>query len=73
MEMWITPTLRVTDEGDAVSPDEALTAINADPFLARPGVATLDDARTVMRSLGMSDEWIEGRIHFALTGEVLNV
>ena len=48
--MWITPSLRVTDED--VRPEAALVIIKSGGIA---DVATLDDARAVMRLLGMSE------------------
>ena len=64
--LWITPSLRVT--GDYTPPEVALATIKAGGIA---DVAMLADARHVMRLLGMDEENIEDRIHFALTGEVL--
>lgn len=64
---WITPSLRVT--GEYQRPEAAVAIIKSRGIA---DVATLDDARSVMRLLGMDESSIEDRIHFALTGEVLS-
>jgi hypothetical protein len=66
--MWITPSLRVTAKADLL-PEFAYAIIDAGGIA---DVATLDDARAVMRLLRMSELQVEDRIHFALTGEVLH-
>jgi hypothetical protein len=65
--MWITPSLRVTGAG--LLPAKAYDVIKAG---YNAEVETLDDAREVMAMLGMTQEQIDDRIHFAMTGEVLH-
>jgi hypothetical protein len=75
--MWITPSLRVTGTFSAHRIPATFCAHPAEAYdIIKSGhiaeVATLDDARTVMAMLGMDDEQMDDRIHFALTGEVLS-
>lgn len=65
--MYITPSLRVTGAG--LLPAKAYDIIKAGGIAE---VETLDDAREVMTLLGMSQEQMDDRVHFALTGEVLH-
>ena len=64
--LTITPLLDVGGGSDSV--DEAVERIR---FRQRANVADLATAREVLRRLGMDEELIEDRVHFALTGEVL--
>lgn len=62
----VTPLLSVGPE-DTVSTDRAFE----DLLLRAPAVVGTDeDARHVLRRLGLDDELIEDRIHFSHTGEV---
>lgn len=62
----VTPLLDVGGGEDTVR--AAVARIRA---RLRANVATLEDARAVLREFGLDEEQIEDRIHFALTGEVL--
>lgn len=62
----VTPLLDVGGGDDSV--EVAIARIRR---RERANVVTLDDAREVLRRLGLREELVEDRIHFALTGKVL--
>jgi len=67
VKTWITPSLAV------VTSDEVVEAAHKQVKDGRIGTVTnLDEAREVMRKVGMTEDEIEDRIHFAFTGEVLS-
>lgn len=74
MITWITPTLRVSNETETLSLQEAINLIKSetdDGTWPVADVATFKEARQVMRLLGMTEEQIADRCHFALTGQIL--
>ena len=73
MITWITPTLRVSNETETLTLQEAINVIKSETDGIWPvaDVATFKEARQVMRLLGMTEEQIKDRCHFALTGEIL--
>ena len=62
----VTPLLDVGGGEDSV--EEALARVLNNE---RANVADFDTAREVLRRLGLAEELVEDRIHFALTGETL--
>lgn len=62
----VTPLLDVGGGEDTVPVAVSRIRVNM-----RANVATLDEAREVLRIFGLDEEQVEDRIHFALTGEVL--
>ncbi|MFN2347166.1 MAG: hypothetical protein ABR616_15815 [Dermatophilaceae bacterium] len=62
----VTPLLDVGGGDD--TPEVAVARVLSHQ---RANVPSLDDARSVLRTLGLREELVEDRIHFALTGKVL--
>lgn len=64
--MTVTPLLDVGGGDDDVQ--HAVSRIRAG---LRANVATLDEAREVLKRFGLDEEQVEDRVYFALTGDIL--
>ena len=69
MLTWLTPTLAVGEWVETLTADEATNWIQDGNFAV---VADFATASEVLTNLGLTDDEIIDRLHFARTGEVLS-